>query len=167
MSVARHERPAVERVRPPIALVRLANPVVRRLLMSPWHGLVSKHLAVVRYTGRRSGRRFALPVGRQELDGSPVVISNSPWRMNFRGGREAELLVAGEWCDTRATLVSDVERVSDFFERRMTELGWRDAARALGIRVNVDRRPTHAELADAIRSSGLSLVVFEPAPTSS
>jgi hypothetical protein len=144
----------------------MANPVVRRLLASPLHRLLSKHLTVVRYTGRRSGRRFALPVGRQEIDGSPAVISNSPWRMNFRDGWDAEMLVAGEWCDTHGTLVSDVERVTDFYERRIAALGWKDAARALGIRVNVARTPTRAELADAIRSSGLSLVMFEPTPVS-
>ena len=91
--------------------------------------------------------------------------------MSFRCKRfteeDAELLVAGTWCATRGTLVSDVERVTDFYERRITALGWKPAARALGIHVNVDRRPSHAELADAIRSSGLSLVVFEPSPTSS
>lgn len=160
--MTRDRRPAVERVRPPAVLLRIANPVVRRVLTSPFHALLDRHLAVLRYTGRRSGRRVAIPVARHEIDGSSAVISSSPWRMNFRGGQDAEMLVNGRWAHTHGTLVSDVEQVADYYDRRVAALGWRKAARELGLRVNVERAPTREELVEAIRRSGLSIVVFEP-----
>jgi hypothetical protein len=156
-------RPAVERVRPPRALLRLTNPVVRALLASPLHGLLSGNLMVLRYTGRRTGRRVALPITRRQIDGRLAVVSSSRWRHNFSSGRDAELLVDGEWRATRGTLIADVDRVADAYDGQVAELGWKKAARRLGLRINVDRAPTHAELVAAIRTSGLSLVVFDPA----
>jgi hypothetical protein len=41
---------------------RLVNPIVRMILRSPVHRLLSGSLAVMTYTGRKSGRRHSLPV---------------------------------------------------------------------------------------------------------
>jgi hypothetical protein len=43
---------------------RTANPVVRLVLRSPLHGLLSSGLITV--TGRRSGREFTFPVGYEQ-----------------------------------------------------------------------------------------------------
>jgi hypothetical protein len=156
------DRPAVERVHPPDAIIRLVNPVMRRLLASPLHRAGSGQLMLLRYTGRRSGRRFALPVARQDHEGRIAVFTNSAWRHNFRGGHAAELVNRRQPVAVRGTLVDDVDEVVDAYERRIEALGWEAAQRRLGIRVNVGRAPTRDELADAVRRSGLSIVLFDP-----
>jgi len=155
--------PAVERTRPPDVLVRVMNPVMRRLLTSPLHRAVSAQLMLLRYRGRRSGRSFSLPVGRQEHRGRLAAYTNSPWRHNFRGGHLAELVVAGRPQAVRGTLVEDPEEVTTAYAARIEELGWQAAQRRLGIRITVERTPTRAELAAGIRDSGLSIIVFDPA----
>src|SRR5205807_3639321 len=45
---------------------RTANPVLRMVLSSPLHPLVSRHLALITVTGRRSGRRHTFPVAYRE-----------------------------------------------------------------------------------------------------
>jgi hypothetical protein len=44
-------------------LNHVVNPLARRLLRSPLHGLASGRLALITYTGRHSGRRYTIPVG--------------------------------------------------------------------------------------------------------
>ncbi len=44
---------------------RTGNQVVRGLIGSPLHPLVSGRMALITVTGRRSGRRHTLPVGYQ------------------------------------------------------------------------------------------------------
>lgn len=39
------------------------NPLVRWLMRSPLHWLASRRVALISYTGRRSGRRFTIRVG--------------------------------------------------------------------------------------------------------
>jgi hypothetical protein len=62
--------------------VRLVNPVMRRLLASPLHSVASGQLLLLHFTGRR----YTVPTGYHDLDGVPSVLTNSGWRVNFRGG---------------------------------------------------------------------------------
>ena len=154
--------PAVERTTPPELLVRVINPVMRRLLASPGHRAVSAQLMLLRYRGRRSGRPFAVPVGRQQHRGQVAAFTNSPWRHNFRGGHDAELVDRGSPRPVRGTLVEDVDEVAAAYAAKIEDLGWQAAQRRLGIRINAGRAPSREELAEAIRASGLSIVGFEP-----
>lgn len=61
------------------------NPVIRAVLDSPLHGLLSKHVCVVEYAGRRSGRRFRTPLSYVH-DGQRVLLLSSRqtrWWKNF------------------------------------------------------------------------------------
>ena len=51
-----------------------ANPVVRAVLRSPLHPLLSRSLALITVTGRRSGRRHPVPVGYRR-HGDRVLIN--------------------------------------------------------------------------------------------
>ncbi|MET0913412.1 MAG: nitroreductase/quinone reductase family protein, partial [Acidimicrobiales bacterium] len=75
----------------------VAAPVVRALLRSPLHGLLSDSVMLVTYQGRRSGRAFALPVQYVRDEDAFVVTVGAPgakqWWRNFTEPRPAELLV--------------------------------------------------------------------------
>jgi len=38
------------------------NPIMKWLIRSPLHGLVSKSMLVIGYTGRKSGKRYETPM---------------------------------------------------------------------------------------------------------
>ena len=150
--------PAVERAKPPEAIVRFANPVMRRLLRSPLHGPVSRALCLLHFRGRRTGRAYTVPVGHHLIDGQLCVLTNSGWRVNFRGGADIEVTHRGRRHRARAELVEDPDVVAGVYEQLIRTLGVEQAQRRLGIKINVDRVPTREELADAVASSGLSIV---------
>ncbi|MEN5073847.1 hypothetical protein ABE437_08520 [Isoptericola cucumis] len=54
-----------------------------------WGGPVRRHLTIVRYTGRRSGRDFAIPVGFRRSGDDVVIGVRMPdaksWWRNFLG----------------------------------------------------------------------------------
>lgn len=157
-SPASAARPAVERTTPPLLLVKIANPVLRRLLASPLHGLLDRHLALLHLTGRRTGRRFDIPIGYHDIDGVTTVFTNSTWRCNLRGGADVELTFRGRRRPAYATLVEDPDTVAGVYGGIIERLGWQSAQRRLGITIHVRRTPTIDELRDAIRVAGLSLV---------
>jgi hypothetical protein len=156
--------PAVERVRPPRAVVLFGNPVMRLLLRSPLHRLVSGALLLLHFRGRRTGRAYTVPVGYHRIDGQLGVLTNSGWRVNLRGGAGIEVTYRGRRHPARATLVEDPEVVAGVYERLIGHLGVERAQRRLGIRINVDRVPTRAELAEAVRRSGLSILRLDLPP---
>jgi len=70
------------------------NPLIATVLRSPLHGLLSPGLALLTVTGRRSGRRYSIPVGYQR-DGDDVVVLVSEarrkqwWRNYYEPGSVA------------------------------------------------------------------------------
>src|SRR5206468_12338216 len=54
-------------------LMTRLNPVVAWLLRSPLHPLLSGALMLLQVTGRRTGRRYWIPVGYQR-DGSTITV---------------------------------------------------------------------------------------------
>ena len=156
------QRPAVERVKPPEAMIRIANPVFNRILRSPLlHGLVDEHLLLLHFRGRRTGRAYTVVAGYRDIDGRPGVLTNSGWRFNFRGGAEVGVTLKGERRRGQAELLENPEEVARVYAKLIGEYGYERAGRRLGIRINLERPPTREELVDLVRRTGLSLLILD------
>ena len=79
---------------PPAVLVRVLNPIMRTLLRTPLGRLV-RPFALIEFAGRRSGRRYRVPVGWHHADGVTVVFTPAPWRVNFSAGAPATVHYRG------------------------------------------------------------------------
>jgi hypothetical protein len=67
------------------------NPLVDLVLRSRFHWLLSRGLALITVTGRRTGRRYTIPVGYLETsDAIVVLVGDAPsktwWRNYVRPG---------------------------------------------------------------------------------
>lgn len=92
---------------PPVAVMRVANVFIKALLRSPLHGVASKRLLILDYTGRKSGRRYSFPLVYRR-DGEVVtLIAGNPWWINVRGGGAVTLRIAGADVRGIATPVED------------------------------------------------------------
>ena len=128
---------------PPLRLLRLANPVVRGLLDSPAHRLLSGRLLVLEYRGRRSGRTFRIPLRYAATrDGSLVAIAVEPdrklWWRSFATSDQATLILRGGRVEAHGTLAEG-------------------RAREAALDAYVARWPRSAALA-----AGAAVVVFAP-----
>lgn len=68
--------------------VQVFNRFVARLTVSPWLGrLVGRGIAMLTYTGPKSGRTFTLPIGyRRTADGILITVAmpdSKTWWRNF------------------------------------------------------------------------------------
>jgi hypothetical protein len=65
----------------------LVNPIMLRLLRSPLHGITSRNIAILHFTGKKSGRALSTPLSYTR-EGSKVRLLSSVdtrWWRNFRG----------------------------------------------------------------------------------
>ena len=161
------DKPAVQRVRPPKAPYDVVNSVLRWVLSSPRRASrVGRHLLLLHLSGRKTGRRIDVPVAYREApDGRLVVLTSSVWRVNLRERPEVEITLHGLRLPALAELVEDVNAVAQVYAALIQELGHANAGRRMGIRINVDRAPTHEELVEAARRDRLSLVYLQVAGT--
>ena len=102
---------AVRDALPPKAVGRVLNPVVRALLCTPLARRMDG-LALLTFTGRRSGRRYRVPVGWHEAEGVPVVLTPSAWRVNFSGGAAVTVRHRGRARQMIGRLVTDPNDVA-------------------------------------------------------
>lgn len=58
----------------------MINPVLRAVLRSRLHRLVSKNLMILHVTGRRSGQVYDVPVGRHQYQDKLVTSAGGRWK---------------------------------------------------------------------------------------
>ena len=112
-------------------LMTRLNPVVAWLLRSPLHPLLSGALMLLQVTGRRTGRRYWIPVGYQR-DGNTITVLVSrarrkQWWRNYREPGPVTVRLRGRTLRGRARLVppeSDTFRAAlETTFRRLPGLG--------------------------------------------
>jgi len=101
----------VRDARPPRAVIRILNPIMRTVLRTPAGRLV-KPFALLEFRGRRSGRRYRVPVGWHDLRGEHLVLTPAAWRVNFRDGAEATVRYRGRRTSMTCTLVASPSEVA-------------------------------------------------------
>ena len=94
---------------------------VGNLFVSGLHRLLSGSLLLIGYRGRRSGRRFTIPVMYAERDGTLTIFVGHPerknWWRNLRQGAEVEVRLRGDRLRGHAALVDDAGVVSTYLKR--------------------------------------------------
>jgi hypothetical protein len=91
----------------PRVIFRVANPLMKALLLSPFHGGMSGRLMVITFTGRKSGKKYSTPVGYVR-DGSEIyVFTSSPWRLNFKDWAPVSMRIRGKDVQGTARIATD------------------------------------------------------------
>ncbi len=93
------------------------NPVVRAVLRSPLHGMLSGGLLLLTYTGRRSGTAYTIPVGYRREGETLLVTVGWPerklwWRNLREPGAIVTARVRGQDVRMAAEVREDVDGVT-------------------------------------------------------
>ena len=74
-------------------------PIVTRgmkfVLRSPMHGMVSKTVLLITFTGRKSGKTFTTPVDYSQDGATVYIFTHANWWKNLRGGAPVTLHIRG------------------------------------------------------------------------
>lgn len=91
------------------------NPLMGCLLRSPFHGIVSKQMMLITYTGRKSGKTYTTPVNYVRAGDMFLTLSyqQRTWWRNLRGGAPVILRVQGQDYKALAEVCEPVEVVAE------------------------------------------------------
>lgn len=145
--------PVVER-RPPDSILRVVNPVLRRAVGSPL-GRALPGLAVLEFSGSRTGRRYRVVTGWYRLDGQEFAVTPARWRVNFAAGAPLVVTNCGQARSGAGLLVTDPDVVTVTVQR-LLDVG--TSPTALGLAVARGHRLTSADT----ERTGKALVQFTP-----
>lgn len=73
------------------------NAVMKSILRSPLHGMLSKTILLLTFTGRKSGKTYTIPVGYSQQDDLVYIFTHrANWWKNLRGGASVRVQIRGE-----------------------------------------------------------------------
>jgi F420H(2)-dependent quinone reductase len=121
----------VDRVRRPAlrgtllgTVLRLFNPLVKTVLRSRLHWLLSRWLVLLTWTSRKTGRRRTTPLSYVR-EGSVVYLSTAErWSVDLVGGAPVRLRLGGRWYDGHAGVVEDRKESVRLLARLFREHPW-------------------------------------------
>lgn len=157
------QAPAVTISHPPEAVLHAINPIVRYVLRTPLAGPLRDQMMVVSFTGRKSGRRYSIPLSAHRIDNTLYAITSAPWKHNFRDGADAEVLHNGNTTAMRGELIQDPSTVADLSRRVAESYGVKQAQRMMGLKFRDGRIPTVEEFTEAAERDKLVAVRLTPA----
>ena len=101
-----------------LKLQRLVNWMIRAVLRTPLLcRLAGKRLITVYVVGRKSGRRYAVPVAYTRRDGTLLVGTQFGWARNMRSGDPVDIRLAGKRRSADVRMVTDETDVVEHFGR--------------------------------------------------
>jgi len=85
------------------------NHIVRFMLRSPLHGIMSSSTMLLTYTGRKSGKKYTLPIGYLRQDDTLTTITSRSrvWWRNLRRGADVTVLMQGKQYKAHGEVVED------------------------------------------------------------
>lgn len=154
---------AIDIAHPPQALLKAINPVLRLALRTPL-GPALNQFMVVNFTGRKTGRRFSVPVSAHHLDGDLYVILEAGWKHNFRDGAPAVVLHNGRTTPMLGELITDPATVADIVHRVAENYGAKKAQQTMGLKFRDSTVPPKDEFQSAATRLGIAAIRLTPAP---
>ncbi|WP_422742089.1 hypothetical protein ACN27E_13620 [Mycobacterium sp. WMMD1722] len=153
--------PKITAAHPPDLLLNLVNPALRIALKTPLGGAL-KQFMVLEFTGRKSGRNFAIPVSAHHLDGVLYAVLEAKWKYNFREGAPARVTTGGQTTQMHGELITETATVADIVHRIATNYGAKKAQQTMGLKFEGDSVPSLDEFTEAATRLKMAAIRFTP-----
>ena len=85
----------------------ILNRTMKLILRSPVHGMVSKAILLITFTGRISGKSYTTPVSYSQNGDQVTIFTHANWWKNLRNGTPVSLRLRGRELQGLAETVAD------------------------------------------------------------
>jgi deazaflavin-dependent oxidoreductase (nitroreductase family) len=121
------------------------------LLRSPIHGMVSKTVLLITFTGRKSGKSFTTPVDYSQEGDQVSLFSHANWWKNLRGGAPVTVRIQGwELKGLAEPVADDKQAIATGLAAHLRKLP--GDARFYGVTFDENRNPRADEVEKAVQT---------------
>lgn len=75
---------------------RLLNPVMKSILKSPFHSMVSNKILIFTFKGRKTGSEYSTPVSYCQENGTIICFTHAGWWQNLVGNAQVRVWIRGQ-----------------------------------------------------------------------
>lgn len=141
--------------RPSVKVMRLYNNLPKLILRSPLHGIMSKKVLLLSFMGRKSGKRYTLPLSYVQTGDTLLLGTQTPWWKNLLGGARVTARVQGKNVTGTAEVMTDEAGMREAYHTILTI--YPGYGRFINVSLEPDGYPSQAAVADA-RARGLVVI---------
>lgn len=91
----------------PTTIPPIVNRSMKMILRSPVHGIVSKTVLLITFTGRKSGKTYTTPVSYSQDGGRVTIFTHASWWKNLAPSAAVTLQLQGRELQGLAEPVAD------------------------------------------------------------
>ena len=128
------------------------NPMAKLILRSPLHGVMSRRLLLITFTGRRSGKHYTTPISYVQHGDTLLLGVGGPWWKNLQGGNPVQIRLRGKSIAGRAQAWTDEESMTRAYRTILAENPVQ--ARFMGITAGPDGQPASQSIQQALLRGG-------------
>ena len=130
----------------------LINPFVAFLARSPMHFLISHQVLVIQFKGRKSGKKYLVPVSYHEHETSYtcVTLRSNIWWRNLKGKSTTAIWFKGKLVDAKIELEFKDDSIVENTLRNLVTNNSIDAFFAK-VKLNKDGTPVQKDLFEAAK----------------
>lgn len=125
----------------------IANQMVKLLLRSPLHRLISNSLLLLTFTGRKSGKQYTIPLGYGHRGNTLMLFTDHNWYKNLLVHPSVKVRLRGKELSGTAEVIRDQEQIAREMEAYVRQRP--GAARAYGVTFDADGQPNAESLHNA------------------
>jgi deazaflavin-dependent oxidoreductase (nitroreductase family) len=122
------------------------NPIIKAILSSPLHGLMSGSILLLTVTGRKSGKQYTFPVSYYRDEETLTIFSQRKrqWWRNLEGGAAVQVRLRGKRRPATAEVVETdhatlIATMKEMYSRMMNDTQIEEMApKLVMIRVQLD-----------------------------
>lgn len=127
------------------------NRTMKFVLRSPMHGVVSKSVLLITFTGRKSGKTYTTPVSYSQYNDQVYIFTHATWWKNLQNGGPVSLRIRGRELQGLAEPVAeDKEAVAAGLSTHLRKVP--SDAKYYGVSFDDQGNPRAEEVAEAVQS---------------
>jgi deazaflavin-dependent oxidoreductase (nitroreductase family) len=139
---------------------RIGNAMARAVLRAPLlHRLVSNRLLIITVAGRRTGKRYRVPVGYVGIEDRLLIGTGGNWYRNLRPDIPVEVLVRRRSMRMLPQVIDDMDTAFNLYGDIIRHNPMH--GRYANIRLDPDGQPNRSDLAAAL-NHGVRVVRLRP-----
>jgi hypothetical protein len=77
-------------------IFKILNPIMKAILKSPFHSMISSRIMIITFQGRVSGRQFSTPVSYYQEDNTVVCFTHANWWRNIEADSKVRVRIRGQ-----------------------------------------------------------------------
>lgn len=127
------------------------NRMMKFILRSPFHGLVSKSMMLISFQGRKTGKTYTTPVSYSRHGDLATVFTHAGWWKNLRGGAPVIARIQGRDVHGWAQPVDqDKASIADGLAAHLQKV--RSDAGFYGVSFDESGKPKRVEVENAVHT---------------